>query len=1478
MSKGGGQNKIKGSVMVVGGGISGMQSSLDLAESGLKVHLVEEKTAIGGIMSRLDKTFPTNDCAMCIVSPKLVDVGRHLNIDIMTGTRVKSVEGEPGNFKVLLQRTARYIDTTKCTGCGECAAACPVELPSEFDGGLGQRNAAYKLYAQAIPTAYAIEKKGVSPCRVACPAGVNVQGYVQLIKAGKYIDSWRLIYESNPFPAVCGRICTHPCETQCHRGSVDSPVSIRELKRFTADRAYEDLDSLPLPEAGEQKDDRVAVIGSGPAGMSAAYHLTKQGYKVTVFEALPVAGGMLRVGIPEYRLPKEVVDVEISLFEKQGIEIRTNSRLGRDFTINDLKEQGYGAVLLALGTHRGVALGLPGEDAGGVMSGVDLLRKVNQGEQVEMGRRVAVIGGGNVAIDTARTALRQGAGEVTIVCLESQEEMPAHESEISEALDEGIRLHTRWGPEEIVKSTEGRVTGLRLKRVKRVFDDQGKFSPEFDAGTTDLLDVDHVILSVGQRLDLSGLDDGLAKNRNQTIKVDQANFMTNLPGVFAAGDAVTGPATVIDAIGAGKKAAQSIGLFLQGEDAAYQDEFEGRNKVDFPQHRAGNIEIARAEPSFADPERRVKNFREVAQGITEEQARAEAERCLNCAVCSECSACVKACQADAIDHSMQDFEEELEVGAMILNPGGDIYDPTELSYLGYGQFPNVVTSIEFERILSASGPYQGHLMRPSDGKEPRKIAWIQCVGSRNLKIKHDYCSSVCCMYAIKEAVIAKEHSSEQLDATIFLMDMRSYGKDFERYYNRARDEHGVRFVRSRIFNVLEAGDSGGLTIRYSNQEGQVLNEDFDMVVLSVGFKPSCASTELAAAAGIELDRFGFCKTGELSRGITSQPGIFASGVFNGPKDIPETVVEASAAAGYASRMLAAARGTLTSVQEYPPEKEIGKGAPRTGVFVCNCGINIGSVVNVPEVVAYAQDLKNVVYAREFLFTCSQDSVEKIKELIVEQDLTRVVVASCTPRTHAPLFMSALREAGLNPYLYEHVNIREHSSWVHRENKPAATRKAKDLIRMAVAKVALLKPVTPARTKVVHASLVVGGGAAGMTAALSLAEQGFDVYLVEKQEQLGGHLNHIQYTLEGTDPQLELGRLMEQITTNPRITVYTGAEILDADGYPGNYRTLIQVNGKTKELEHGSTILAAGGGEVTTTEYMYGQHQNVVSQKELEQALAAGRRENLENVVMIQCVGSRNEERPYCSRICCQQALKNALKIKEINPDANIYVLYRDLRAYGLMEQYYTKARQEGVIFIRYDLQKKPTVLAGEDGLEVTVQDHVLGRQLTIQANLLVLSTGIKPNPDNLKLSQLFKVPLDADGFLLEAHMKLRPVDFSADGLYLCGLAHAPKLAGESIQQANAAAMRAVTLLSKEELENVAITAMVNKKRCVGCSVCVDACDYNARILDAKSKVAQVNEALCQGCGACVVACPSGASQQKGYEKSQMLAALGAALV
>lgn len=1004
------KNVLTGAVMVVGGGISGMQSALDLAEAGYKVYLVEQKPAIGGTMAMLDKTFPTNDCAMCTMSPKLVDVGRHLNVDIITNAEVLGVEGEPGNFKARVLKRARYVDEDKCIACGRCAEECPVKVPSEFDGGLGTRKAIYKMYAQATPNAYAIDK------------------------------------------------------TKC----------------------------------------------------------------------------------------------------------------------------------------------------------------------------------------------------------------------------------------------------LKFKNPKA------------------------------------------------------------------------------------------------------------------------------------------------------------------------CGKCLKVCEANAINHNMEDEELELEVGSIILSPGFEPIDPTPYGEYGWGIYDNVITSVQFERMLAASGPYQGHVVRPSDHKEPKKIAFIQCVGSRDVHRGKSYCSAVCCMYATKEAIIAKEHVNG-LEATIFYMDVRAYGKDFEKYYDRARQQYGVRYVRSMISSVKELQQSKNLLIRYLTPEGEYKEEEFDLLVLSVGLKPSSTAKKLAEAVGVELDEDGFCRCDEFNPCSTTKPGIFAGGAFVAPKDIPETVGDASSAAAQAARVLAEARGTLAQVKEYPPEKDVSGEEPRVGAFICNCGINIGSVVNVPDVVEYAKEIPGVVHAEEFLFTCSQDNIDRIKQRIKEHNLNRVVVASCTPRTHAPLFMASIREAGLNPYLYEQANIREHASWVHQDNPEAATEKAKDLVRMAVEKVKLAKPVHTSTFEINRKALVIGGGPSGMTAALNLAGQGFSVYLVEKELQLGGNARLLKHTIDGSNPQKLVENLSGQVNEHPLVEVLTGTEIIEVSGYLGNYKTTVKTESETKVLEHGVVIVASGAEEAKPNEYLYGEHDGVLTQRELEARLEDGMLDGVKNVVMIQCVGSRQEGRPYCSRICCTHAIKNALTIKKKNPDVNVFILYRDIRTYGMKEKYYRQARERGVIFIRYELEEKPEVNAVGDTLEVKVNDPVLNRQLVLDADLLVLSTGIVPRKDSEKLSRMYKLPLNADGFYNEAHMKLRPVDFAADGLYLCGLAHSPKLINESLAQANASAIRAVTLLAKDRLESLGIVATVNEKWCKGCGLCVNICPYGARVIDENRNVAVVREVLCQGCGACVAACPSNASQQNGFEKQQILTMIDAAI-
>ena len=1469
-------NQKKGAVLVIGGGIGGIQAALDLAESGYHVYLVEKSPAIGGVMAQLDKTFPTNDCSMCILSPKLVEAGRHRNINIITQATIERIEGEAGNFKVTVKKTPRYIIEDKCTGCGECAEVCPIEVPSEFEQGLTLRKAIFRPFAQTFPNTFTIDKKERPPCLIACPARVNVQGYIALIAKGKYQEALALIKENIPLPGVIGRICPHPCEVKCNRGLVDELLSICGLKRFVADHVKDE----ELPPQVEAKE-KVAIIGSGPAGLSCSYYLAKQGYQVTIFEALPVVGGMLYVGIPEYRLPKEILEAEVDSIRRLGIEVKTDTPIGKHLTLDDLFCQEYKAIFISVGANISQRLGITGEDSQGVLHGVAFLRDLNLGNKVRVGKRVAVIGGGNVAIDAARCAVRLGS-EVFILYRRSRVEMPASDEEIEAAETEGIKIEYLVAPTEIL-AQNGRVAGIRCVRMELGEPDaSGRRRPIPIKGSEFDIDVDMVIPAIGQSPDLSFLtkSSGVETTEWGTLIVDPVTLTTTRGGVFAGGDARTGPATAIEAIADGKKAAISIDRYLKGEELKEDKAVEKEISVEIDEIPFPKEKWARVKMPTLSAEQRLDGFGEVELGFTEEMAAREANRCLNCGVCSECLLCIAACKAEAINHKMGEELVEVQVGSVILAPGFDEFDASLVSQYGYGEYPNVITSIEFERILSASGPYQGELLRPSDRQKVQKIAWIQCVGSRGTTPENSYCSSVCCTYAIKEAVVAKEHSNS-VEATIFFMDMRTFGKGFEAYYERAMSEYGVRFIRCRPSVIEEVLETKNLKIKYETEDGKLIKEEFGLVVLSVGLEPPKEAKELANKLGIELNKYGFCQTDNFSPVGSSKPGIFVCGAFQGPKDIPETVMQASAAAASAAASLSSVRNSLVKRKEYPPERDIRGEPPRIGVFVCHCGINIGGVVNVSEVKEYASLLPNVVYAEDNLYTCSQDAQERIKEVIREYNLNRVVVASCTPRTHEPLFQETIREAGLNRYLFEMANIRDQCSWVHKEHPEEATEKAKKLVRMAVAKARLIQSVAQTPLEVIHSCMVIGGGVAGMVAALNLAEQGFEVYLVEKSDQLGGIARRIQHSLEGNDVQSYLQNLIAKVSENRLIQVYTNADIIEATGYVGNFTTSIAVGPSraTHELKHGVVIIATGGNEYKPSEYLYGKDSRVLTLLELEDEISKGntRITGCSNAVIIQCVGSREGNQPYCSRVCCSESIKCTLKLKEANPKMNIYILYRDMRTYGFREDYYQEARERGVIFVRYEAGDKPRVetTTEDNRLRVTVKDPILGEDLIIEADILALGVATIPAPDNKRLSQLFKVPLNEDGFLLEAHMKLRPVDFATEGVFLCGLAHGPKFIEESIAQAEAAASRAGTILSKDIIETGGIVSLVNKSRCSGCGICKLICPFRAIEIDDKEKVAVINEALCKGCGACVSSCICGAISIKGFGDAQILAMIDA---
>jgi heterodisulfide reductase subunit A len=853
----------------------------------------------------------------------------------------------------------------------------------------------------------------------------------------------------------------------------------------------------------------------------------------------------------------------------------------------------------------------------------------------------------------------------------------------------------------------------------------------------------------------------------------------------------------------------------------------------------------------------------------------------------DCGICQAVCQAKAIDYEQKEEIVELNVGAIVLAPGYEAYDARAKKELGYGRYQNVITAVEFERILSPSGPYMGHVLRPSDKQEPKRIAFIQCVGSRDCE--RDYCSSACCMYATKEAIIAKEHLGLELQCDIFFMDLRAFGKGFEQYYLRAK-ELGVRYIRCRVPRVEENPATRALTIKYLAENDKKVWQEYDLVVLSVGMQPPKEAAQLAERFGFSLNPFNFCSTSEFRPTETSREGIFVAGPFSEPKDIPETVVQASAAAAGVQSLLKDVRGQLIAPKVYPPERDISGEEPRVGVFVCHCGSNIAGVINIPAVVEYARTLPNVVYAENNLYTCSNDTQVRIKEKLSEHGLNRVVVASCTPRTHEALFRNTIREGGLNPYLFEMANIRDQCSWVHRNEPERATEKAKDLLRMAVAKARLNERLQARPLNIKKSCLVVGGGLSGMTAALALAGQGFEAYLVEKEEELGGKLRQVHFLLNGEQPQDELRRLIQQIRQNGIIHVFTGASIEEMKGSIGDFHTKISARGETTEIAHGAVIVATGAAEYRPTEYLYGQHPEILTQWELEQRLAgdaaflaANGNGRPKSVVMIQCVGSRERERPYCSRVCCAEAIKNALRIKTLSPETHVSVLYRDIRTYGFNESYYTLARQKGVVFARYDEERKPEVSRNSGGLRVSVFDSTLGMTVQIPADLVVLSVATVANPGNKGLAQLLKVPLGEDGFFLEAHRKLRPIDFATDGIFLCGGAYSPMALREAVAQATGAAARAGTILSRDAIDLEPTISHVIEEKCDGCAYCVDPCPFKAITLveyeadgETKRRV-QVNEAVCKGCGTCQATCPKGAIYVWHFRPEQLLTEIHAAL-
>jgi heterodisulfide reductase subunit A len=900
-------------VLVVGSGIGGMESALKLGDMGYRVLVVEKDASVGGKMILLSKVFPTLDCASCISTPKMAATTHHPNITAYTYTEVEGIDRrDDGHFTARIRRKARYVDETTCTGCALCETACTVAVPDQFNADLIPRRAAYIAFPQAVPKKAVIDRGGSSPCSFACPAGIQAHGYVSLTRNGEYEEAFQLVLEATPLAGTLGRACYAPCEGECTRGSLEGTLPIRRIKRFVDDRHHESHDG-PGVAVAPPNGKRVAIVGSGPAGLTAAWQLARTGYGVKIFEAAPEPGGFLRLAIPAYRLPTDVVAKDVKNVTDIGVEIATNTRVD---DLDALRRDGFDAVLVATGTQLSTRLGIPGENHASVLGGLDFLRDVRLDRAADLtDRHIVVVGGGNVAMDAARTARRLGAASVTVAYRRTRDEMPAHGPEIDDAEREGVQFAFLVAPADVVAGTAGDLAGLRCtKMALGAPDASGRRRPEPISGSEFTLACETIIVAIGMAADTESFSSLLPVDRDGTLHVDRTSLQTGARGIFAAGDVVTGPTDITRAVGEGRRAAFMIDRWLTGGAlSGFDDRLPAVDKGDVLSRQKGwTIRPAQPIPGAFDAS--PGHFGEIEPPMTEAEAHEGAARCMDCAVCSECEECVKACPVpDCIDLHARDQELEVEVGAVVLATGFDLFPADLKPEYGYGKFANVITGMQMDRLLAPTRPFNT-ILRPGDGKVPERIAYVLCTGSRDEQVGNPLCSRFCCMYSIKQNQLIMG-SLPLADVTVHYMDIRAAGKKYDEFYEQARSM-GANYVKGRVAKITEKPD-GDLIVRYEDIEngGRLVDAEYDLVVLAVGVRPNSRATALFPEGDLTLDEFKFIAEidEDVMPGVTSIPGVYVAGSASAARDIAESILQAGATVAQVSAHLEESRLEMVAV-------------------------------------------------------------------------------------------------------------------------------------------------------------------------------------------------------------------------------------------------------------------------------------------------------------------------------------------------------------------------------------------------------------------------------------------------------------------------------------------------------------------------------------------------------------------------------------